>query len=277
VHRRTDLEHFSPKARDEPGAPGLLGHLLEILERCDLVLGLAVVERDREALVLDRPVDAGCERADLVAPAIGIRRELEAVGSHVSDAVDADHATGVPSRPAADAGDEGVAAGEPGDLGASLVRHARVLGPGRDGRQGPVDVEEDGSELRGLGESVDRRHCSYDTDVRLIAIGLAAGFFSALFGVGGGIVVVPLLILAAGFEERSAMATSLASIGLIAFAGTVSYALRGDVDFGYGLLLGLPAALGAVGGTVLQQRVAGPVLSYAFAGLLAATAVWLLV
>jgi uncharacterized protein len=113
--------------------------------------------------------------------------------------------------------------------------------------------------------------------VRLIAIGLAAGFFSALFGVGGGIVVVPLLILAAGFDERSAMATSLASIGLIALAGTVSYGLRGDVDFGYGLLLGLPAALGAIGGTALQQRVSGPILSYAFAGLLVAAAVWLLV
>jgi hypothetical protein len=277
VHRRTDLEHLPPEAGDEPGAPGLLGDLLEIFERCDLVLGLAVVERDSEALVLDRPVDAGCKRVNLVAPAVGFRRELEAVGAHVADALDADHVPGVFSRPAADTGDEGVAAGEPGDLGASLVRDSRVLGTRRDGRQGPVDVEEDSSELRGLGESFDRRHCSYDTDVRLIAIGLAAGFFSALFGVGGGIVVVPLLILAAGFEERSAMATSLASIGLIAFAGTVSYALRGDVDFGYGLLLGLPAALGAVGGTALQQRVAGPVLSYAFAGVLAATAVWLLV
>ena len=213
---------------------------------------------------------------DLVAPASGVRREFEAVGAHVPNALDTDHAACVVSGPPADAGDESVAAGEPGDLGASLVRDSCVLGPGRNGRQSPVDVEENGSELRGLGESVDRRHGSYDTDVRLIAIGLAAGFFSALFGVGGGIVVVPLLILAAGFEERSAMATSLASIGLIAFAGTVSYALRGDVDFGYGLLLGLPAALGAVGGTALQQRVAGPVLSYAFAGLLAATAVWLL-
>jgi uncharacterized membrane protein YfcA len=95
--------------------------------------------------------------------------------------------------------------------------------------------------------------------VRYIAIGLTAGFFSALFGVGGGIVVVPL------------------SIGLIAFAGTVSYALRGDVDLRYGLLLGLPAAVGAIGGTALQQRVAGPALSYAFAGLLAAVAVWLLI
>ena len=73
------------------------------------------------------------------------------------------------------------------------------------------------------------------------------------------------------------MATSLASIGLIAFVGTISYALRGDVHFGYGLLLGLPAALGAIGGTALQQRVAGPVLSYAFAALLAVVGIWLLV
>jgi uncharacterized membrane protein YfcA len=53
--------------------------------------------------------------------------------------------------------------------------------------------------------------------------------------------------------------------------------LRGDVDLRYGLLLGLPAAVGAIGGTALQQRVAGPALSYAFAGLLAAVAVWLLI
>jgi hypothetical protein len=112
---------------------------------------------------------------------------------------------------------------------------------------------------------------------RLGAIGLAAGFFSALFGVGGGIVVVPLLILAVGFDQRPAMATSLASIGLIALAGTVSYALRGDVHWDYGLLLGLPAAVGAVGGTALQQRIAGRALSYAFAGLLAAIGIWLLV
>jgi uncharacterized protein len=113
--------------------------------------------------------------------------------------------------------------------------------------------------------------------VRLVLIGLAAGFFSALFGVGGGIVVVPLLILAVGFSERPAMATSLASIGLIAFAGTVSYAIRGDVHVGYGLLLGVPAALGAVGGTAIQQRLATPILTLAFAGLLAAIGIWLLI
>ena len=111
----------------------------------------------------------------------------------------------------------------------------------------------------------------------LVLIGLAAGFFSALFGVGGGIVVVPLLILVARFTERPAMATSLASIGLIAVVGTVSYALRGDVRWSYGLLLGLPAAVGALGGTALQQRIGGPMLSYGFAALLAAIGIWLLV
>ena len=48
--------------------------------------------------------------------------------------------------------------------------------------------------------------------MRLVLIGLVAGFFSALFGVGGGIVMVPLLILVSRFLARSAMATSLASI-----------------------------------------------------------------
>ena len=113
--------------------------------------------------------------------------------------------------------------------------------------------------------------------MRLVLIGLVAGFFSALFGVGGGIVVVPLLILLARFQERPAMATSLAAIGLIAAVGTISYAIRGDVHWGYGLLLGLPAAVGAVGGTALQQRVGGPLLSYGFAVLLAAVGIWLLI
>ena len=113
--------------------------------------------------------------------------------------------------------------------------------------------------------------------MRLVLIGLVAGFFSALFGVGGGIILVPLLILAARFGERPAMATSLAAIGLIALVGTVTYVLHGDVHVGYALVVGLPAALGAVAGASLQQRLATPVLTFGFAGLLAAIGVWLLV
>jgi uncharacterized membrane protein YfcA len=112
---------------------------------------------------------------------------------------------------------------------------------------------------------------------RLIAIGLLAGFFSALFGVGGGILIVPLLILAARFEPRGAMATSLAAIGLTALAGALAYAFHGEVDVGYAALVGLPAAAGAVTGAALQQRLANRTLAFVFAGLLAVIAVTLLV
>jgi uncharacterized membrane protein YfcA len=113
--------------------------------------------------------------------------------------------------------------------------------------------------------------------VRLLAIGLIAGLFSALFGVGGGIVVVPLLILLAHFSERPAMATSLGAVGLIAFVGTVTYALHGEVKPGAAAVVGLPAALGAVFGTGLQQRLHARTLSLAFAALLAVIAIWLLI
>jgi uncharacterized membrane protein YfcA len=112
--------------------------------------------------------------------------------------------------------------------------------------------------------------------LRLLGIGVAAGFFSALFGVGGGLVVVPLLILGDRMAERPAMATSLAAIGLIALVGSVSYGVHGDLHVGHAAFLGLPAALGAVGGTALQQRLHGPALSLGFACVLAAIGIWLL-
>jgi uncharacterized membrane protein YfcA len=113
--------------------------------------------------------------------------------------------------------------------------------------------------------------------VRLVAIGVAAGIFSALFGVGGGIIAVPLLILAARLPERIATATSLGAIGITALAGVIAYALRGEVDIGYALLVGLPAAAGALCGTSLQQRIQTTTLTYGFALLLAAVGTWLLV
>ena len=113
--------------------------------------------------------------------------------------------------------------------------------------------------------------------MRLVVIGLAAGFFSALFGVGGGIVIVPLLLLIASWETRSATATSLAAIGITAVSGVANYAVHGDVDVKYAALVGLPAAVGAVGGGTLQQRIRTRTLELAFAALMVAVAVWLFV
>ena len=112
--------------------------------------------------------------------------------------------------------------------------------------------------------------------MRIVAIGLVAGVFSALFGVGGGIVAVPLLVLLTAIPERVATATSLGAIGITALAGVVFFGVRGDVDIGHAALVGIPAAAGALAGTWLQQRVSTATISYGFALLLTGVGVWLL-
>ena len=113
--------------------------------------------------------------------------------------------------------------------------------------------------------------------MRLVLIGLVAGFFSALFGVGGGIVIVPLLLLFAGWEARSATATSLAAIGITAVSGVIAYAIHGDVNVGYAALVGLPAAGSVAFATALQQRLRSGTVDLLFAGFMLAVAFWLFV
>ena len=113
--------------------------------------------------------------------------------------------------------------------------------------------------------------------MRLVLIGLTAGFFSALFGVGGGVVIVPLLLLLCAWEARSATATSLAAIGITALSGVIAYALHGDVRVEYAALVGLPAAVSVAGATALQQRLRTRTIELLFAGFLLAVAVWLFV
>ena len=113
--------------------------------------------------------------------------------------------------------------------------------------------------------------------MRLVLIGLTAGFFSALLGVGGGIVIVPLLLLYCAFDARSATATSLAAIGVIAVSGVIAYALHGDVRVEYAALVGLPAAVSVVGATALQQRLKTRTIELLFAAFLFGVAIWLFV
>jgi uncharacterized protein len=112
--------------------------------------------------------------------------------------------------------------------------------------------------------------------VRLVLIGLVAGVFSSLFGVGGGIVIVPLLIMVAAFGTREAAATSLGAIVITALAGVTLYALHGKVDVGYAALVGIPATGGAIVGAAAQQRLSSRNVTVAFAVLLAAIGVWLI-
>jgi uncharacterized membrane protein YfcA len=112
---------------------------------------------------------------------------------------------------------------------------------------------------------------------RLLAIGTLAGAFSALFGVGGGIVIVPLLVLWMGYGEHEATGTSLAAIAVIATLGAAAEIPYGNVDLGDGLLIGLPAVGGVLIGTSLQQQLSGRVISGLFALIAVAVAIALLI
>jgi uncharacterized membrane protein YfcA len=113
---------------------------------------------------------------------------------------------------------------------------------------------------------------AHDT-ARLALIGTAAGLFSGLFGVGGGSVIVPLLVLWLAFPERVATGTSLVAITAIAAVGAAIQVGYGRVHFEKGLLIGLPAVAGVLAGTWLQQRMTTRWLSLLFSALLVATAV----
>jgi uncharacterized protein len=113
--------------------------------------------------------------------------------------------------------------------------------------------------------------------LKLMVIGTLAGLFSGLFGVGGGSVIVPLLVLWLGYDERSATATSLAAIVFIAAFGAAVQGLYGNVHVLDAVLIGLPAVGGVVIGTWLQQRLSMRWISMLFAAVLVASAVELVV
>ena len=108
--------------------------------------------------------------------------------------------------------------------------------------------------------------------MRLGAIATFAGVFSALFGVGGGTIIVPLLIIWLGFQEREATGTSLAAIVLIGLFGVAGHGAFGNVDVAKGLLITPPAVAGVVIGTALQQRLPERAVNAAMALLLVASA-----
>jgi len=115
-------------------------------------------------------------------------------------------------------------------------------------------------------------------NLKLAAVGTLAGLFSGVFGVGGGTVIVPLLIFWFGYGERLATGTSLAAIVLIGLLGALAQGgIYGNVHVGTALWLSIPAVLGVVLGTAVQQRISQRAVSLLFAALLFAVAIELIV
>ena len=101
--------------------------------------------------------------------------------------------------------------------------------------------------------------------VLLIAIGLAAGVLSGIFGIGGGVVIVPALIYLAGFRQHQATGTSLAVLlPPIGIAAAYEYYRHGNVDIRAAGIIAVGVLVGGWLGAVVANRVAGPYLRLAF-------------
>ncbi|MEX1078449.1 MAG: sulfite exporter TauE/SafE family protein [Homoserinimonas sp.] len=107
----------------------------------------------------------------------------------------------------------------------------------------------------------------------LAGIGLAVGFFSGLFGVGGGIILVPLLVLAVGLSQRLASGTSLAAVLPTAIAGLIGYSAGGNVDWVAGGVLAVGAVGGSLVGTWLLHVIPQRLLRWIFVVFLGGVAV----
>jgi hypothetical protein len=113
--------------------------------------------------------------------------------------------------------------------------------------------------------------------LKLAVIATAAGAFSGSFGVGGGSVIVPLLIIWLAYGEREATGTSLAAIVIIALFATIAQGAYGNVDVAEGVLIGIPAIGGVIVGTSLQQRISERAIALMFAVVLVVVAAELLI
>ncbi|WEK12529.1 MAG: sulfite exporter TauE/SafE family protein [Candidatus Microbacterium phytovorans] len=110
-----------------------------------------------------------------------------------------------------------------------------------------------------------------------LGIGLAAGLLSGLFGVGGGTVIVPMLLLLLHMDQRLAAGTSLAAIVPTATVGVVSYAIHGSVAWVPAVILAAGAVIGAQVGTWLLARLPQNALRWGFVGFLVVVIVMLFV
>ena len=99
-----------------------------------------------------------------------------------------------------------------------------------------------------------------------LAIGLVAGVLSGLFGIGGGILIIPSLIFFAGFHAKLAIGTSLGAMLLpVGLLGAYAYYQNGDLNIKGSLLIGLGLFLGAYLGARLAQSLSGTTLQRLFA------------
>lgn len=106
---------------------------------------------------------------------------------------------------------------------------------------------------------------SFGLVVAIVLAGFAVGFFSAMFGVGGGVILVPFMVLAIDLSQHAAEGTSLLVIIPTAIAGVLVHKRKGFVSLAKALLLGAGGVVGAVLGATLALRIEEDSLTKTFA------------
>ena len=110
---------------------------------------------------------------------------------------------------------------------------------------------------------------------KLVLIGIVAGLLGGGLGVGGGIVLVPLLIWV-GLGRHRAHATSLAAIVFISTTGALAFGFSGEVDLAAGVTVGVGGIVGSVIGTTVMHRVSARALTIVFGFVLAVAGIRLI-
>jgi len=101
--------------------------------------------------------------------------------------------------------------------------------------------------------------------VILLSIGLAAGFASGLFGIGGGVLIVPALVYLLGFSQHRATGTSLVVLlPPVGLGAVLEYSRHGNVDWKSALIVAASVFVGAWLGALCSNKLAGPILRLMF-------------
>lgn len=107
-------------------------------------------------------------------------------------------------------------------------------------------------------------------------LGLGAGLIGGLFGVGGGSLIVPGLVLLLAFDQKNASATSLLAIVALAAAAAIRFGLDGEIEYDTAVILFIGAAVGAFVGSRIADVASNKALTWAFVILLVVAALRLL-
>ncbi len=113
--------------------------------------------------------------------------------------------------------------------------------------------------------------------LKLLAVGLVAGFINGFFGAGGGLLLVPMIAFVQKTDSKIAHATTLFCVLFMCIASSVIYFMKGQVDYKYILLCGIGSVIGSLVGTKLLKNLKNNYIDLIFSVILVAAGICMIV